>query len=81
MYEIEKGISIPVQRTKNIKYPFRFMEVGDSFFVAVKDDGVTDFKVTTNRVRNAASGYAKRDKSIKFTIRTVDGGIRCWMVK
>ena len=69
MYQIEKTVSIPASIGK---YPFSEMQVGDSFFVPVGD-------ATRAQVSNAASPWGKKHGR-RFTVRTVDGGCRCWRV-
>lgn len=72
-YKIDKGISIPV-RVRHGKvgrmavYPWKQLEVGDSFFVPNK----------TPRMLGAA-GMAIRFE-IKVKTRAVDGGCRVWRV-
>lgn len=65
MFKIEKAVPIP---RGNAKYPFKEMQVGDSFFVP-KD-----------RVKNAqiaAYAWAKRN-GVVLASRSVDGGLRIW---
>jgi hypothetical protein len=71
--EIEKGIPIPPKKGGKIFFPFDEMEVGDSFFVPVKE------KNMRRLVNNKASKYAGKSGK-KFTTRTVEGGIRCWRI-
>jgi hypothetical protein len=60
---------VPIQsRTKQCKYPFAKLEVGDSFFVP---------GIKMSVLSSAASGARKRT-GFKFTTRTVDGGVRTW---
>ena len=79
MYEIDKGVEIPPPNTTNGSrriYPFREMEIGDSFLVPV--DG--DKKLQQARIGSAASYYGKRNNK-RFVTRTVDGGARVWRVE
>lgn len=74
--KIEKNVPIPKShqgRNRTPGYPFAAMQVGDSFFVRCKD------KAELNRVRSAAAIHANKTGS-KFKTRTVDGGIRVWLV-
>lgn len=66
---IEKGIVCPPARPYN-KYPFRQMEVGDSFF----------YRGGENTIRTAASRAGSRQNK-KFTIRQVKDGYRVWRIK
>lgn len=57
------------------KYPFRGMEVGQSFFVPSEqvDRGVM------SRIVIAGCEFARRcQKGTRFSVRRVDGGYRCW---
>ena len=71
MYEIEKNI--PTVRA--YKYPFRDMEIGDSFLVPCVDDRAA--KIDRSKISGAA--WYLRPK--KFSTRRVEGGIRVWRVK
>ena len=70
MYEIERGIEMPVVKTK-AKYPFRDLAVGDSFFVP---DGEV---ASSKRMHSTAYNYGKR-YGMKFVARRVEGGVRVW---
>ena len=74
-FVIEKNISIKL-RVKNPRYPFDIMELGDSFFVPVENEHRTALSA---RLRMCA--YANGKRSGMFSIRRVDGGVRCWRVK
>ena len=75
MYEIEKGMPIPeIQRPRRpINYPWKEMQIGDSFFIPL---GVT----TRNAIALSAE-YQGRTTEKRFTIRTVEGGVRVWRVE
>jgi len=62
--KIEKNIPIPA-RHKEVKYPFRTMAVGDSFFVK----GTEGFYPSA------------RDAGVKITARKMNGGFRVWRTK
>lgn len=69
MIAIEKGIPIPNSGAgRTPKYPWRTMEVGDSFFA--------------ENVRNvsAMAAAAMRRTGLKFTVRKVEDGHRIWRV-
>jgi hypothetical protein len=69
MIEIQNNIPVPaIIRTRDSKYPWHSMQVGDSFFVA-------DF--TVKQLAGTAYAAAKRH-STKYTIRSIDGGVRVW---
>jgi hypothetical protein len=81
MYEIEKNIPIIGCRWKRErKYPFLEMEVGDSFFVPLKEK---EIKRKRNAIMSAAHHYRNR----KFLSRIISSekdaiiGLRFWRVK
>ena len=75
--KIDKDIPVPYKQRVN-KYPFKDMEVGDSFFIAV------DIEESPRKKQQQFSGlcvyYSKRFNK-KFLSRTTKGGIRIWRVK
>ena len=70
MIEVEKNIPLPRTETAG-KYPWHSMEVGESFFVT------GDVK----RVRNVLCSSFGRFKPKKFSLRKVEGGVRCWRIE
>jgi hypothetical protein len=77
---IEKNIPLPVGRAGNGSgrapvYPFRLMEVGDSFMVPAQTD--KEFA----RVEQAAYRANRNKSGCKYTARRVDGGIRVWRIE
>jgi hypothetical protein len=73
--KIDKGLPIP-DRTKETasKYPWRAMEVGDSFLVA-QEPGEA-IHMARDRA-NKITQYAKRTGRT-FCTRKVEGGVRVW---
>lgn len=72
MYEIEEGVPIPeLLQGAPCKYPFRTMDVGQSFFVPNDGSGV-------RALQRRVAGSTCRIKDRKFTVRQVEGGVRCW---
>jgi hypothetical protein len=69
-FQIEKGVSLNTVRAS--KYPFRDMEVGDSFFV--EGDGAAATLV------RYASVNEQRKSGKRFSTRRVEGGYRCWRI-
>ena len=72
MFEIEKGIPIPpktVNGRGKTKYPFKSMEVGDSFFVGSQH--------TWKIIRSAASAYSRKYGG-RFETRKDGDGFRFW---
>ncbi len=71
MIQIDKNIPIPKGRSSYARYPWRELQVGDSFFVL-------------NKVAAGISGYfapLRRKYGLRFTSRSVDGGVRIWRVE
>lgn len=71
MYQIEKNVALPALHgaPNRSKYPFREMDVGDSFAAPDEDK---------ERLRCAASSAGIR-LGRKFSIRKQDdGSLRCW---
>lgn len=66
--KIETGILPPN------KYPFKDMNVGDSFFVDANID-----KPMTSIYGNAYM-FGKKHK-MKFSLRRMNGGVRVWRIK
>lgn len=79
--KIEKGIDSPKNVTKGraFIYPFRQMEVGDSFLVPF--DGIEK-----NRVRLRVNGSWQSTKNYHnldwiITMRCEESGVRVWRIK
>jgi hypothetical protein len=69
---IEKAVPLPQQHrpTRSSKYPFADMEPGDSFLA-------TDVKATT--MYSSVARYVRScGNTKKFTVRSVEGGVRVW---
>jgi len=73
MFEIEIEKGVPQPDAKTGKYPFRQMEVGDSFFAPLGSSDPNPFNTyaTAKRIKDGR----------KYSVRRVDGGIRVWRVK
>lgn len=69
MYPIDKNIPLPPHTGHICKYPFREMEVGDSFFLPREDVG--------KRGRPLFSKHGQQI-NIKLTVRKVKDGWRIW---
>lgn len=68
MYQIETGIPFPDRKVWRSIYPWRDLDVGQSFFVK---DGVF-------RTMQAGASLAGKRLNKQFRARTVDGGVRVW---
>ncbi len=67
-FKIEKGIAAPPVGKVGPKFPFREMQIGDSFAVSIED-----WKNTTS----SASAFGKYHNQ-KFTVRKHGDAYRCW---
>lgn len=78
MIAVDKGIEIPPKNwsrgDRKCLYPWREMEVGDSFFIP------NGGKVREIRGVASRAGQAARYTGMKFTCRAVDGGFRVWRI-
>ena len=72
-FKIEKGVPLPVGAGTqgHAVYPFRQMEVGDSFFVP---------NPKPNTVHSAVGSFKKRNPEYRFAVRNQDGGVRVWRI-
>lgn len=70
MIHVSKGVRPPEPSRRNT-WPFSEMEVGDSFLVPDE---------SSQSARSCAVQFSKRTGR-KFSIRTIDGEIRCWRIK
>ncbi len=71
-FKIEKGVPLSSNTVGDPKYPFRDMDVGDSF--SIEGGGVA-----ANLVR-AASANETRKSGKRFSTRKFEGGYRCWRI-
>lgn len=72
-FPVESGVPMPKEKGRYCKYPWRVMEVGDSFFVP----GAPDLNLKLHRVRALISYQHSKHPEI-FEVRVVDGGVRVW---
>lgn len=74
MFEIEKGVEMTKLIGKDNKYPFKTMEIGDSFFVPCgKGESVI--------VQRNIAQCARHRLPLKFSTRQLEGGVRCWRIE
>lgn len=68
MIEIDKGVPLPPRSRANVRriYPWREMEIGDSFFVPGK---------TANQM-SPSCGRVGRELNAKFAVRQEANGVR-----
>jgi hypothetical protein len=72
--KIEKNVPIPTKRSARVAaLPFDAMEPGDSIFIPCKN------AKEKSRAIGRTAMYARKTGA-KFKTRTVEGGIRIWLV-
>lgn len=72
LFAIEKGVPVPPRDNgRTAKYPWADMRVGDSFFVP---------GVKTNAMAGSKAQAAKKHNA-KYSMRSVDGGVRIWRIE
>ena len=79
IYKVEKNVPLPKKRRGREGtsiYPFQQMGVGDLFFVSATQ---TEQALYINRIRSA--GDKLREKGMHFSVRKVEGGVRCWRIR
>lgn len=69
--EIETGVPLPHKGRWRALYPWRDMIIGDSFFVPGK----------TPKTMTGSAAHARKQLGFKFTLRSVDGGVRVWRIE
>lgn len=78
--DLEKGVAIPEPtRNTHTKYPFKVMEVGESFLTPF-EDGVNR-SLMQKRIYAAVSWANKHYAPRSYITRTVDDGMRVWRVE
>jgi hypothetical protein len=76
LYSIESNIPMPVRaRARMSKYPFRKLQVGQSFLVPCTR---WDKKKATNSLTSCRRNAEKKMPGKKFALRTERDGIRIW---
>ena len=79
-FPVEKGIPIPpINFGRHLHYPLRDMDIEDSFFVAIEPFDLKEAQSREKRILGC--GRDKRMAPKKFTVRIVDGGVRCWRIE
>lgn len=77
MIAIERNVPLPPDwrlgntvRKGQSKYPFRKLEIGESFFVPER-------KIVG---LSSLAGKVSKTLQVKFKLRSMDGGVRCWRI-
>ena len=71
-FKIEKGVPIPLKKSRLTKYPWKEMKVGNSFFVAASTPG---------RISSVCASRAKTHPGECYATRKEGDGVRVWRVK
>lgn len=71
MIDIDKDIPIPQRKTRKSKYPFPYLEIGESFLMEGSSNGFAQSRIAY--IKKTGCPY-------KFTTRTVEGGVRVWRI-
>ena len=90
MYEIEKGVPLVPHGESNKgpkdkkKYPFRDLEVGDSFLIPLTGNETPHEVLKTRRhaisAFHGAKSNGKIPKTSRIVTRLVDQGLRVWRI-
>jgi len=77
--KIEKDVPQPLNYSGwQPALPIEDMKVGDSFFVPTTGERI----LLSQRIRYQIVVFRKRkQKDYKFTVRLMNGGVRCWRIK
>ena len=76
-FQVEKNVPLPMPGERaSAKYPWRQMDVGDSFFVP----GVKASKLTNASTSFVHWARKRENITMQFAARTVEGGARIWRV-
>lgn len=76
--KVEKGIDIPPSGAGRISaYPFKGMEVGDSFLVPYDGE---EPRAVLLRV-SSSCGARKRNHGEQYSCRSLEDGVRVWRIK
>ena len=78
-YQIERNVPLPAKGSANAArtiYPFKQMEVEDSFFVELKEGD--NLPALQRRLVAAVTSYRRRNGEGKFVVRQVEDGVRVW---
>lgn len=82
-YKVEKGIPIPATKGNQV-YPWREMEVGDSFCVLKHTGDNVEMRTKQQMIQNASRSFRKKSKDCKewqFVTRMTKEELRIWRTK
>jgi hypothetical protein len=75
-FKIERNIE-QERNERGVRYPWAEMEVGDSFFLPTTDRA----RAVRSAVNAGLAWCARNQPGRSVSYRSVDGGIRIWMVE
>ena len=81
-FPVQPDVPLPKPFDSRCKYPWRLMEVGDSFFVPVEASG--DPHLVLPAIRRVLSAvrsgivYRHKKSAERFTCRRDESGVRVW---
>lgn len=80
-FKVDKGVPIPeIIEQRASAYPWTEMEVGDSFYAPVREEGDDTVTRVRNRI-NQARANAKKKYGIDTVMSPDHQGVRVWRVK
>jgi hypothetical protein len=80
-FKIDKNIPITFESRNSKNYPFKDLEIGDSFLIPVLEDNYT---TSRSSVVSSVKHFMSKDrKNREFLVRTKreEKGIRVWRIK
>jgi len=78
MFKIEKGVSLKKRGIYKEIYPFKEMEIGDSFLIECKD---VEKEKMRSYVYTHFTHYRAVDNNFKISTRKEKNGIRVWRIE
>lgn len=80
-FRIEKGVSLPVRGKPPlpIKYPWKTMEMGDSFYIHLNGGKLTSIRVGISI--DLRKFNLENAKKFVITTRVENDGVRVWRMK
>lgn len=77
MYQVDSNVEVPQAKGKRNAYPFKSLEIGDSFFIPVEKIDITK----SQRKMSAICVTTGKRHGKKFVTRRVDGGLRIFRIE
>jgi len=77
---IQKGVPLPGESKKRIKWPFSKMDVGDSFLAPWPEDATLACDKTAWHKRVCATSQGYKGRKFKTKAVPDEGGVRVWRI-